>query len=184
MGMLASAMKGRPSWSMIALAVLALGCGSGGTMPAARDAAAGLPEIPAGAKRVILTCCDTVGLMGEGWILETGQVTADTAEADFRASRAQVISLFPNKPQVAFCDKGPAPGAPRYAHVGEVPSETASCTSWGPAYLGGDSSSFAQHYPGQAFVVRNRNGVPVAKLLTVSASTQPGLALTFDIIKL
>lgn len=188
-----------------AVLVLTLGCGAGGGVPipgdvaldatAAADAPAPTadasadrarrgdapPELPPGAKRVTLTCCNPPGIRGEGWNLAAGQVAADPADADFVLLMGNVVSLAGSPPMVAFCERTPPGGALEFLHVGEVPSDTAGCR-WGPASLGGNTADVASHIGGRGFIVRDRTGVPAGRLLIVSASGCCGrFALTFDI---
>lgn len=136
-------------------------------------------------KRVTLTGNYVTSLTGQGWNLEGDRLARDSADADFELTMTMVISLFPNQPQVAFCEQTPLREGEGFKHVEEVPSTVLDCPSWGPAYLGGNSPSISERVGGRGFIVRNRSGVPVAKLMTVSASNiKADVNVTFDIMRL
>ena len=153
--------------------VFALGCG-GGSDPSTGEV-----------KRVTLTGNYLTSTTGQGWNLEDGRVATDTADADFQLTMTMVIMLFPNKPQVGFCQRQPPGGAAGFARVEDVPGDVAGCTSWAPADLGGNTPVVANSIGGQGYLVRDRNAVPIAKLRTVSGSiVGADVAVTFDIVKL
>ena len=77
-----------------------------------------------------------------------------------------------------------AAGTAPYARVEDVPGDTTGC-NWTTGYLGGNSEHTASQYDGMGFLVRDRNGVAVAKLLTISdAIVAADVTVTFDIVGL
>jgi hypothetical protein len=170
-------------WPGVLLAVALVGCGAGGaTAPSSQP---GVVDLPGGGKRVTLTGNYVVGFEGEGWNLATGRITPGPDDADFRLTASMVVSLSQTTPMGGFCLKQPAPGAPAFARVEEVPGDVASCVSWTGANLGGNSNHTESQWAGQAFLVRDRASVPAAKLLMFADYVMDGdVWVTFDIIGL
>jgi hypothetical protein len=143
----------------------------------------GVIDQPGGVKRVTLDGNYVAGTT-QGWNLATRTITEGSADSDFHLVMAMVISLFPTTPMTAFCQKMPATGAPPFARVEDVPGDTTGC-SWGTGYLGGNSEHSVSNFDGIAFVVRDRNGAAVAKLLMISdAIVAADVTVTFDIVGL
>jgi len=135
-----------------------------------------------GVQRVTLTGNYVKSSTGQGWNLESGRITNEAEDVDFALSMAMVIMLHPRQPQVGFCELG---GVDAFERVEDVPSDASGCTDWGSADLGGNSPVIADYVAGRGFIVRNRDAVPVAKLMIVSASVvEADVQVTFDIDKL
>ena len=161
---------------------LAFGCG-GGDGAGAGDAAAG-DWAAGGVQRGTLTGNYLTSTTGQGWDLATGRLASNAADADFALSMAMVISLSPRKPQVGFCKRQPPGGAAAFTRVEEIPSDVAGCASWSLADLGGNSPLFENYVRGHGFIVRDRNAMPVARLMAVSGSVVAAdVTVTFDIMK-
>lgn len=157
----------------VMLSIFAFSCGDGGK---------GSTD---GIKRVTLTGNYVTSTTGQGWSLDSEQIARNSGDADFSLTMKMVISLKPNQPQVGFCEQTPPMGAGGFKHIKEVPSDFASCNDWTLAYLGGNSPLISETFSGRGFIVRNRDAVPIAKLMTVSASIDRGdVRVTFDIVKL
>jgi hypothetical protein len=164
----ASPARSAASAAAVVLA-LVIGCADGG----------------AEVKRVTLTGNYLTGATGQGWNLESGRIARDAADADFELTMTMVISLFPSQPQVGFCRQVPAGGVGGFKRVEDVPSDLGGCPSWSAAQLGGTSPYIADSIAGQGFVVRDRNAIPMAKVMTVSGSNiQADVRVTFDMVKL
>lgn len=157
----------------VVVLAFALGCADGGGGPAG------------GARRVTLTGNYLTSTTGQGWNLGGGRIARDSADADFELMMTMVILLFPSQPQVGFCEQQPPGGVGGFTRVQDVSGDPAGCTAWTAADLGGNSPVVANSIGGQGFIVRNRDAVPVAKLMTVSGSiVGADVQVTFDLLKL
>ena len=163
---------GRAALVATAALVFTLGCGDTKRDDGSVD----------GVERVTLTGNYLTSLTGQGWNLESGRITNEPADVDFALSMTMVIMLHPRQPEVGFCEPG---GVSKFERVEDVPSDASGCTGWGSADLGGNSPVIADSVAGRGFIVRNRDAVPVAKLMIVSASVvEADVQVTFDIAKL
>jgi hypothetical protein len=170
---------------LVLAAIVEVGCRSGGSLDdGSGDGGGGGSDgsMDGGVRRVTLVG-NYLGQTTQGWNMATETVTSGTAGSDFYLSMTMVVSLFPTTLMSAFCQKDPAAGAPPYATVADIPSDTAGC-NWGTAYLGGTTDHTESLYAGQAFLVYDRASGS-AKLLTIADSIVNGdVTVTFDILRL
>lgn len=154
--------------------------GAGGASNTGGAMASGGADGESGVRHVVLVGDYAQGTFGQGYDVRTGTVVeGGTAnlKADFYLSMKMIISLFtPDATGGTFCLKGLD-----LQRVADVPPDPTGCT-WGLADLGGNAHHAESTHAGHGYLVRDRAGTLLGRVLIVTDTAGPGshIEVAFD----